>query len=357
MIDYLHRDVYGTWDQIKNHPIVSTTYQGFETLHFPDVFFALNIQKHLPDKIPVDKFNKIIISYHTEYFNHTQLWEFFQSNPQCNFLFLTDSTVEDLWPSNVTAMRWITWGQQLKVAIEHHSISAGQHRPKYKLSSLSNRHEFHKAAVTAFLLDQCPAEDMILSWNNWCPVEPYYKNASMYIPDNIQQHLAGKFQSVQSIKLDEFKNSPVLNGNWNHPAYIDCAINITNESVFNTQADVNNKIVSLPTPYLTEKTWKPLLAGRPFIPVGQAATLSSLQELGLSFDYGLDLSFDSTTPDFDRITKIYNCLEKILSMDAEQIYSQTKSSTAHNLEHIRSGNFVGECNLVNQQTIEKINNW
>lgn len=356
MIDYLHRDVYGTWEQIKHHPIVSTTYPGFKKLNFLDTFFALNIQRHNPNKIPTDKFKKFVISYHTEYFDHSLMREFFKDNPNCSFIFINDSIVQNFWPSNVTTLRWVTWGQQLKVAVKHHSISTGLPEPKYKLSSLSNRHEFHKAAITAFLLERCNASDMILSWNNWCPDEPYYKSG-MYIPKSIQHYLNGKFKTVDAIKLDKFKNLPLPNGNWQHPAYIDCAINITNESVFNSQAEVDNNCVDLPAPYLTEKTWKPLLASRPFIPVGQVNTLRALEELGFIFNYGLDLSFDSTIPDFERITKIYKCLEQIIETDVSKLYSQTKDSTTHNLEHIRSGNFNSQCNIANQETLEKISNW
>ena len=355
-MDYVHQNVYGTWDQIKNHPIIST-YPGLEKLDFSDTFFALNVQIHDSKKIPTDKFKKIVISYHTEYFEHQLLWDFFQQNQDCNFLFLSDTAPVDIWPSNVTMYQWITWGEQLDVAIEHHNIATELTAPKYKISSLSNRHEFHKAAVTAFLLETFDKNDMVLSWNNWCPKEPYYKTAGAFVPPEIQEYLQGSFKSLDSIKLDSFENSPVANGNWNHPAYLYCAINLTNESVFNCRAKIGETRIKLPTPYLTEKTWKPLIAGRPFIPVGQAETLQSLSKLGLQFDYDLDLSFDTDVEDFDRIRKIYSCLRQVYMFEANEIFNRTKESTKHNLEHIRSGKFREQCNIVNLETLEKIYNW
>ena len=359
MFDYIHQNVYGTWEQIKNHPIANT-YQGFEKLNFAGVFFALNIQRLDPAKIPTAKFKKIIISYHTEYVEHYALWDFFQQNHDCKFLFLSDTGINDLWPSNVTSCQWITWGQQLDVAIEYHSIVAEPIVPKYKISSLSNRHEFHKAATTAYLLETCDTSEMILSWHNWCPIEPYYKNSGMYIPDQIQKYLLGKFQSVDSIKLPNdgpFNMSPITNGNWNHPAYIECAINITNESVYNSTTHIDDVEVSLPTPYLTEKTWKPLLAGRPFIPVGQAGTLSALEKLGLNFEYELDVSFDLTIPDFDRMIKIYDCLEHVIELSASEIYHKTIDATMHNLNCLKTRQFQSRCNTVNAHSIEWIKLW
>lgn len=354
--DYIHGDVFGTWDQIKTHPIVNI-YKDFEKLNFQDTFFALNIQQLNPTRIPVDRFKKIVISYHTEYFQHSLLWDFFNRNKQCKFLFLCDTIAVNIWPDNVECHQWITWGQQLDVAIRHHGIIDTASIPKYKLSSLSNRHEFHKAAITAFLLEHLNRDDMVISWNNWCPDSLYYQTDDFYIPPEIKKYLQGKFQNIDQIILDTFKNTPILNGNWKHPAYLDCAINITNESIFNTNAQLNGKEVVLPTPYLTEKTWKPLLAGRPFIPVGQLETLASLQHLGLVFDYGLDLSFDTCVQDFDRVLLLYKCLTQLFEMSAVDIYNSTLSSTQHNLEYIRSGKFKAQCNQINNQSLERIEQW
>ena len=76
MHDYIHQDIFGYWEEIKHHPILNV-YTGLNLLNFPDTFFALNIQILNPKKIPSDNCKKIVISYHTEYFEHQQLWDFF----------------------------------------------------------------------------------------------------------------------------------------------------------------------------------------------------------------------------------------------------------------------------------------
>ena len=149
----------------------------------------------------------------------------------------------------------------------------------------------------------------------------------------------------------------MANGNWQHAAYLDCAINLTNESVFNTYTQLNGKSTFLPWPYLTEKTWKPLLAGRPFVPVGQTNTLTSLKNLGLKFDYQMDLSFDLIRQDFDRIINIYKLLEYLKNLTAIEIYNQTIQSCMYNLNHIKSGNFRTACDQVNDQSFEEISKW
>ena len=152
-LDYIHYNVYGTWDKVKAHPIMDF-YAGFDNFNFDDVYFALNIWFLNEKKIPFDRFKKVIISFHTEYIDLDLLWNFFNKHSDCEFLFLSDFKHNNIWPSNVTTCRWISWGYQLEVAVEHHGIAVDLIEPKYKLSSLSNRHEFHKACVTAYLLEK-----------------------------------------------------------------------------------------------------------------------------------------------------------------------------------------------------------
>lgn len=357
MNDFIHGDIHGTWDSIKSHPLINEIYPEFKQLSWEKTYFALNIQKLSHVQLPFDQYKRIVISFQTESFEHNSLWKLFNDNPDCEFLFLCDQAIEGIWPSNVKMLPWLTWAYQLNVGIQHFGIANSIDKPTKKISSLSARHEFHKAAITAFLIEKFDDSELVLSWHNNHVNEVYYLTEDYFIPEQIKKYLNGKFSSLQPIKLDQFENTPVANVNWHHPAYLESSINLTNETVYNSQAQIGERCVNLPTPYLTEKTWKPLLAGRPFIPVGQANTLKSLQQLGFCFDYNLDLSFDSCIEDFTRMIKIYQVLESLIELSSLEIYNQTYQSCEHNLNHIQSGKLKIICDQLNATTLEKVLQW
>ena len=357
MIDYVERNVTGS--NLDLNKVCDGLYSPLADLDWINVYFALNVQRLHEIKIPTDRFKKIVISYHTEYFNFYDLFNFFIDNSDCDFLLLHDGVPETHWPSNVTGVQWISWGQQLDVAIAAHGIVDSIMPATKILSSLSNRHELHKAAVTAFVQKYFASDQYILSWHDARWGDIYYLNPDFFMPEKIKQLVLDPvFQNQSPVKFDNnFNQSPVANGNWHHPAYKDCAVNLTNESVFNSEAMIAQQSNPLSGPYFTEKTWKPLLAGRPFIPVGQKNSLQSLRQLGLKFDWGLDLDFDQMTGDFDRMLGIYRCLERLTTYSPDAIIERSRASCEHNLEWIRSGNFRRSCDRENLSQVGKIANW
>jgi hypothetical protein len=77
--------------------------------------------------------------------------------------------------------------------------------------------------------------------------------------------------------------------------------------------------------------------------------------LGLNFDYNnIDLSWDQTPGDLDRLEKIIDLVDFISGMDIQNIFNNTIDSVNHNKECIVSGQFANNCNLVNQKTEKSI---
>ena len=357
MLDYVDSNVTGA--DLDLNRVCEGLYSPLADLDWADTYFALNVQRLSEIKIPTDHFKKIAISFHTEYFNTYDLCNFFNANADCRFLLLHDGVPETVWPSNVTSVQWISWGQQLDVAIAAHGISDTVMPATKIVSSLSNRHELHKAAVTAFVQKHFVPDQYVLSWHNAKWGNIYYLNPDFFMPPEMQDLvLDPEFQNQLPIKFDtNFNQSPVANGNWHHSAYEDCVVNLTNESVFNSEGMINEQSSALSGPYLTEKTWKPLLAGRPFIPVGQKNTVQSFEQLGLTFDWGLDLNFDQIIGDFDRMLGIYQCLKQLATFTPAAMVERSKASCEHNLEWIRSGNFRRSCSQANLAQVEKISKW
>jgi hypothetical protein len=90
------------------------------------------------------------------------------------------------------------------------------------------------------------------------------------------------------------------------------------------------------------------------VSVGQAHIYQYLEQLGLRFDYGLDLSHDSETRDFDRIEKIFNVIDQVLDRSTQELTELTKHSTQHNLDWIASGHFGTQCSNRNKKSLEQI---
>jgi len=352
MNDYLTTDLFGPLEEIKFIRLLNGCYRVFKQIDCGNIYFMLNVQ-HI-EQVPEVPYKDIIISFHTENFNISSLLEFFNKNKHKNFLLLSDGDLnENFWPDNVRYVKWITWGDQLNNAIDHHGIADSYKKKSKKLSSLSYRNEWPRATITGYLNESFPKEQLVLSWHN----QKFGYN--IQLPDNIKHYVESVIK-LESIKFDTFSeqdNSAMKNGNWQNPAYTDCVFNLTNESFFNSHTTVNNTIVTMPTPYLTEKTWKPLLAGQALIPVGQFGTLKNLSNLGLNFDYDIDLSHDDCIDDFDRMNKIFNLLETIKNSSITKLENNILTATEHNLNIIKSEQFKKNCEKINLENFEKIKQW
>lgn len=333
---------------------------GFPDLDFGAAHICFNVQNIADISFPLTS-NKVVLTYHTEYVKHVDLLNFFLRHQNTQFLLLTDCNIDPdfkLFPNNVTLVTWLTWHHQIDTIIDHFGINLEISRPQKKISSLSYQHEFHKAAITAFLLKNVPACDRVISWwNVQSSGRLYYLDHDYHMPDQICNYvLDPDFQGVDSIELDHFENIPINNSNWRHPAYIDCLWNCTNESVYNDFCQIDLELYKLPYPYFTEKTWKPLLAGRPFMPVGQSKSLVALQKLGLRF-MNVALEIDNVEYEFDRIIKIYDTIDLINKHSIDDLFDQSLDTVRHNISWIHQRHFFAECEKQNHAAKPTIQQW
>ncbi len=354
MNDYLTTDLVGSLSEIKFVGIMNDSYRHFKKIQCDNVYFLINIQDINQIEPLQDHHENILISFHTENFDILTLIDFFNQYPSKNFLLLNDSDLhENFWPANVTYVKWITWGDQIANAIKFHGIAEKYTAKKLKLSSLSFRKTWHRAAVTGFLSQNFNTNEIVVSWHN--QRFAYEED----LPDSIKQY-TDFINNTVITNFDTFSeedNSPIKNGKWQHIPYLDCVFNLTNESFFNSHTIIDKNIIAIPTPYLTEKTWKPLLAGQALIPVGQFGTLKNLSNLGLSFDYGIDLSHDDCINDFDRMNKIFNLLETIKYSSITELENNILTATEHNLNIVKSEQFKKNCETINLENFEKIKQW
>jgi hypothetical protein len=120
-------------------------------------------------------------------------------------------------------------------------------------------------------------------------------------------------------------NFEIQNSLLNYLAIQNSFVNLTNETRFYTSLN-----------YISEKSFKPIIARRPFIMVGPAGNLKFLKSWGFkTFDKWWDESYDLETNHNERIKKIYELVNFILSLsydDLHKILEEMIPILEHNYE-------------------------
>lgn len=100
--------------------------------------------------------------------------------------------------------------------------------------------------------------------------------------------------------------------------------------------------------FMTEKIWKPIIAGHVFIIHGNHLYLQKLKELGFkTFNHYFDESYDLESDKTKRIEKIIQSCVTLKNCDWKDLYLQTKSLREHNYRLFFDKNKIGE--MVNSQ--------
>lgn len=264
---------------------------------------------------------------------------------------------KNLFPDNVSFVQWNTWGIQISLSAQHAGLQKSVSIPKYKFSSLAFRYSQYKKFITSFMLTNIKHADMILSWHN-----------KVGKSEDLHSHPAGfshldvldfsilnqKYQLNFKDDFDWDKNIAIDNTIWSNGPGDLALVTLTNESFHYSRTIINDVDTIFPGPYLTEKTWKPLISGKPFIAVGGCYTLQELEKLGLRTDFGWNKDYDLDCGDLTRIGKIFETILEINSQSIEQLYWESLPAVKHNLDWISSGELVNRCNLINQPQKEII---
>ena len=331
-------------------------YKFYKINHNTNHFYAFNLA--WPEFNLPAHHNKYVVSFHTEYIDID--WLMAQSNAVYPkpVLAITDFEITPQeWPDNITFAQCITMHTQLEIAKTIYGIQNQPMQPKYKISSLSYRVTQYKNFVTAYIKQYCNAQDIILSYHKKTnKQEDWHGHTDVPHLQNLDLDLDKIFINI----INEAKivnNSPVENANWHVPADLDALFNLTNESFHYSASTRDEHVFINPGPYLTDKTFKPLLAGRPFVPVGQAHTIRFLNSIGFQTDFGIDFTFDSDTGDLSRIKGIFNAIDYICSESLDTLYANSVNSAVHNSQHISNGDLTEICNFLNKSGLDKSKHW
>lgn len=351
------RDFFETANSLESTPI--ELQDIFESIYgwIPKtkVFLGINLRWPKFD-LPIN-YQQYFLSWHTEQFDLQ--W----AREQClrvyphSVMIANDGIVDPtIFPDNVEFVQWITWGEQLTQLVNEFGICSDPTLPKYKISSLSFRISQYKNYVTAYLLQHADPNELVLTYHNQLgkPEDLHgYPSGCPWLDALDFLLLKPTWINFQD-NFDWAKNTPVANGNWQSVPYRSALVNCTNESFHYSSSQYNGQSFIYPAPYLTEKTWKPLLASRPFLSVGQYNINKTLRELGLSTKFGFPEDFDSDSGDLTRIRSIFQTIDVILKTSTKDLYEQSYDAVTHNAQIIKNGEFASICSKKNEQARGRI---
>jgi hypothetical protein len=327
--------------------------------HNKDTYCLMNIASYFPNcpQIPDGK-ELYILSWFFEPFVDVWFLEIFNRNPQAQFVVITDMN-----PNNLATLDRVKFFQIIHHQTWFEAIHLMNQRPKnldlltrkFKISSLSSRLNEFKFYITAKLHSKQHPE-AFYTWNRGFDIkdkdgfifEPhgfYHSDQLLYLID---------FLKNNSINAENFKNNPLDGCYFTHPAYNNTVINSVNETLSLSQTPEFGK---LPTPYITEKTWKPLFAGNAILFTGQAGLKKQLESWGFVFDYVWAQDYDDSFNDNQRLEVILSQINWILEIPVTDLAEMAQSSVEHNLELAWSGNLERQFSQHNLQTLQEIKDY
>lgn len=212
----------------------------------------------------------------------------------------------------------------------------------YKLCCFNRRPEFHRTIISSLLYNE---KDIFLTLNHRLSKEYFFSSDLLLghslefknrIIDNYNTILDNHISLSWDIDYtpDYFNELFVPKFKLNDP------MKIIQESFLSLVTETRFYV---PSQNISEKTTKPIAAGRPFIILGGPYTLKFLKNLGFkTFDQWWDESYDNIENHCLRLEKIYEVVNGILKKDQEElkyILEEMSQILFHNQQNLKN---IGE---------------
>jgi hypothetical protein len=197
-------------------------------------------------------------------------------------------------------------------------------QPKqFKISCLNNTNWEHRKLTYLELSKRDYFDQLVLTYRHK-PTVPGI--SELLLSDDEQQQLLSLPQQKSFIDSD---TTIGIDLTINHPAYQNTYVNLVTETV----TDVNK-------PMLSEKTFKPIIAGQFFVLIAPPGAIEFLRNIGIdTFDDIIDHNYDSIIDTRERILAVIKQVDHLMDQDLGDIYNQNKHRLKHNSEYFKSEEF------------------
>lgn len=128
---------------------------------------------------------------------------------------------------------------------------------------------------------------------------------------------------------DQFVKNQLFNHTWGEvylaaKPYIDTYFSVVTETVF-----------KYPYSFRTEKIWKPIAIGHPFVAVANRGYYRDLHKLGFqTFGHVLDESFDQIDNNDDRLERIARVINDLCQQDLASFLTECYNACKYNQQHL-----------------------
>ena len=191
-------------------------------------------------------------------------------------------------------------------------------------TALSRTHKWWRATVMADLHRNNLLANSYWSYNTLVTIDEHFKDNPIEIDTlGIQEYLT-KFLAGGPYRAD------ILDDNQHNDHSIVELAHFTNSYcniVLETHFDADQSGGA----FLTEKTFKPIKHGQPFIIVGPSESLKTLRNLGYrTFDHAIDNSYDEIVDNTQRWQRIIEVIKEIKSQNLKKWFYRCKADLEHN---------------------------
>lgn len=137
------------------------------------------------------------------------------------------------------------------------------------------------------------------------------------------------YRNAQKLPETGFVKYELFNREWgeiylNSRAYLDTYFSLVTETVFD-----------YPYSFRTEKIWKPVAIGHPFVVASNAGYYRDLHRLGFrTFGHLIDESFDSIDNNHDRLERIAQTVEHLCQEDLAAFIGAAEETCKYNQQHL-----------------------
>lgn len=140
-----------------------------------------------------------------------------------------------------------------------------------------------------------------------------------------------RYRNYLNLPLDQYPYSKntLFNHEWGEvyltpEPYVDTYFSLVTETVFN-----------YPYSFRTEKIWKPIAMGHPWIAVANAGYYKDIKNLGFqTFSHIIDESFDNIENSQERIERIAEVVEDLCSQDLAKFLEECYTICKYNQNHL-----------------------
>ena len=228
-------------------------------------------------------------------------------------------------PTHPKIKFWPFWAIWMSDPI-HPLIDYSQHEFSHKLkqhqlSCLNGTAWNHRKFTYLELASKSYFNEIVFSFGNRDPFD-----------DCISEFNLTESEEQQYSQLSPnvtFSDNGPLDISINHPAFTETYINLITET--NCRSS---------TPMLSEKTFKPIVAGQLFVFIGSPKGIEFLRDIGIDvFDDIVDHSYDNIIDSRHRIQTALAEVDRLMTLDLKSIYSTIKPRLQRNSEFFLSKEF------------------